>query len=804
MLNDVLGEKKYTESIVAKMTGSEFGKTLKTEGEKKSAKKKIFAEEKSRKNLLTEEDVEVKDYTLVSQILFGALEGTVVVKDIAVDSVMAIGKAAVETKNAVKHFGKGVIESNLYKKIVFLSQDLKNYFQIRRHSVSYCREQLQFALYECSKMETLLGKFILQDTKRKQRELLGKSLAENRSRFSQRAKLPVRVRCSLPVEKLEFTAPKGFYPKSKINALNAFLLTVNQYTRLCVEDAVMLKNKLQRTILKTATFIGAMSVAGVCNSYENAVDTAKSAVSSVTAKKDAVDGGITAFVKERRYRLNRNLAEKKKTLRYIGKRISKSRKLGLKAFVYSLLTGTKDFYSAFSGMFKTAFNYAAPALAITLLIGLVSDFANREYGIALEMGGQQVAVLQKDSDYDKAEQIVIDKAGLSASLPEEPKYMLKIVNDKNEYTDSEQLADTLLSVTSNELTDAYNVVVDGEVIATVSDPKPIVDALDEELDFYNNGNVEGIQFSKNVEYVPTVKGESVLNDSGAVIEKLLGYDEKDDVYTVESGDVLETIAQDLGITTSDLKENNPVYDFDNIKPGDKLIYTKKDYYLPVVYTKTITAVSSVDYMSISVETDEVYKGNTSVLQEGKKGERSEVYNVTYTNGVEMSRELVSSEVTKSTQTEVLGIGTFVAAPEPKKETRTEIKTYEPSDELAEAGKYIWPVNGGYVSATMGDGRGHKGVDIAAPRGSEIYACAPGTVVLAGQNGGYGTCVIIDHGDGYRTLYGHMSELIAKEGQEVNVGDCIGLVGATGWATGNHLHIEVMFNGAYQNFLNYLP
>ncbi|GHU52889.1 hypothetical protein FACS1894132_03620 [Clostridia bacterium] len=760
-------------------------------------------------NQLTEEEnkVEVKDYIKPSEIIFTALETAIVAKQLAIDTAKTAKKVVGKTKENLVDFKDYVISSEIYRKLGFLSEDLKEYFQIRKHSISYCHEQLQLCLYECSRISglNLTSKHILKQAKLSERKRLREILVQNKKDFWIKTFSPVSTRTETKSE--TYVKPLGLYPKNKRAALTAFLLVTGQYTLSCLEqtkdDMILFKKKLQRNILNTAMHIGTMSIVGVYGGQKLAVNTAKSTVENVAFANSAVRNKIVGFVGTKQEHINKNLTAKKDALRLIGRKISKSRRLGLKSFLYSLLTGSKATYSVFSGMLKTTFNYAAPALAITLLIGLVTDYANKEYGIALEMGNQQIAVLQNEAEYDKAEQLVIDRAGLSASLPEDPKYALKIVNDKGEYTDTEQLAAKLLSATSNELTDAYSIKIDGEVIGTVSDPKPIVNALESRLlSFSNNGNVENIVFGKNIEYVPIEKGEISLNDTNAVIERLLGYEEIDSVYTTAKGDELYLIAKSLGTTEVDFRENNPDYDFSNIKAGDKLIYTRKDYFLPVVYTKTLRSTSSISYMTLTVDTDSLYKGNTSVLQEGQIGEQSEIYNVTYTNGVEVERTLIKSEILKSAQTEIIGVGTFVSTPLPANLTPG---SYAPSEQLlADNGKYIWPVNGGYISATMGDGRGHKGIDIAAPRGTEIYAVEAGTVILAKNTGnGYGNYVVIDHGDGFQTLYGHMSEIVATLGQEVQTGECIGLVGSTGDSSGNHLHIEVHYQGAYLNPLDFI-
>ena len=119
------------------------------------------------------------------------------------------------------------------------------------------------------------------------------------------------------------------------------------------------------------------------------------------------------------------------------------------------------------------------------------------------------------------------------------------------------------------------------------------------------------------------------------------------------------------------------------------------------------------------------------------------------------------------------------------------------------GSFIWPVAsyvyvssrfGQRVHPITGEIKNHTGIDIASNQGTTIYAADGGTITLAAWNGGYGNCVMIDHGNGYVTLYGHMSSIAVSQGQTVSQGDTIGYVGSTGNSTGPHLHFEVLKNG----------
>lgn len=128
------------------------------------------------------------------------------------------------------------------------------------------------------------------------------------------------------------------------------------------------------------------------------------------------------------------------------------------------------------------------------------------------------------------------------------------------------------------------------------------------------------------------------------------------------------------------------------------------------------------------------------------------------------------------------------------------------------GAYLWPCpsshtitsNYGYrVHPVTGAKKLHSGMDIGASYGVAVVAAASGTVIMSKYYGGYGNCIIIDHGGGVSTLYGHMSSLIAKTGQKVSAGETIGKVGSTGVSTGNHLHFEVRINGSTVNPANYV-
>ena len=138
------------------------------------------------------------------------------------------------------------------------------------------------------------------------------------------------------------------------------------------------------------------------------------------------------------------------------------------------------------------------------------------------------------------------------------------------------------------------------------------------------------------------------------------------------------------------------------------------------------------------------------------------------------------------------------------------RNVERRNALANATPSIWPAHG-WLTSTMGRRTDpmtggddyHPGLDIAGEKGQSVFATAAGVVTHAARQGAYGNLIIIDHGFGLETRYGHLSGFQVRQGDHVQRGDMIGRLGATGRATGNHLHYEVLANGRLLNPLKLL-
>ena len=280
---------------------------------------------------------------------------------------------------------------------------------------------------------------------------------------------------------------------------------------------------------------------------------------------------------------------------------------------------------------------------------------------------------------------------------------------------------------------------------------------------------------------------------GYLAETLYSTKTAEVTYEVKKGDTWSQIANNNGLTSAELLALNPGYNIDKLQIGEVLTLSASVPYLTMTVVQRERYIDEVNFDIEYTDTNTLYKGDYKVTSPGVYGAADVVANVTYVNGEETERTVLSSVTLKEPVTEQRLQGT--------KERPTWLPT----------GTFRWPVTGritsrfGSRSSPGGIGStNHKGIDIAAPRGTPVYAADGGTVTYAGWMSGYGYLVRINHGNGYETYYGHNSSLTVSVGQHVYKGQQIARVGSTGNSTGNHCHFEVRYNGVAKNPLNYLP
>lgn len=249
-------------------------------------------------------------------------------------------------------------------------------------------------------------------------------------------------------------------------------------------------------------------------------------------------------------------------------------------------------------------------------------------------------------------------------------------------------------------------------------------------------------------------------------------------YTIKSGDTVSTISRRFGITVNTILWANDLSAYSLLKIGDRL---------------TILPQSGVLYT--------VKKGDT-------------LAKIAQTHGIELEKIISCNSLGNS-----ISVGQKIIIPGAKKITNTASATkttrnsytgisvikdlIKPPNSKPTGNKMAWPAGGHRITQYFS--WRHPGLDIANKVGTPLYAADSGVVIISqgGYNGGYGNTIVIDHGGGKKTRYGHASKLFVKVGERVEKGETIAAMGSTGRSTGPHLHFEVIINGVKYNPLSYI-
>ena len=286
---------------------------------------------------------------------------------------------------------------------------------------------------------------------------------------------------------------------------------------------------------------------------------------------------------------------------------------------------------------------------------------------------------------------------------------------------------------------------------------------------------------------------------------LLGNIEEIVEYELKEGDNIWDIAIKHGTTMDHILEINPqIEDETRMQIGEVIKLEVPDPILSISTTEQATFKELIPAEIEYVEFSDLYKDETKVYQEGYDGVKEITVDVHKVNGKEVSRDLITEKVLKEPKTKVIAFGT---KEKPKPTTSNSNKKPSSSVSSSNSGMFMHPLNGsGTLTSNYGSrwGSFHRGLDIAAPAGTPIYAAASGTVTYSGYNqGGFGKLIIIDHNNGYQTYYAHCSSLYVQVGQKVSKGQNIAGVGSTGNSTGNHVHFEIRSNGTPINPYDYV-
>ncbi len=478
------------------------------------------------------------------------------------------------------------------------------------------------------------------------------------------------------------------------------------------------------------------------------------------------------------------------------------------------------------------FNVVFPVVCLCGLLGAVKYVQSLNYVVAVEIDGEDVGIITSDDVYGEAQRIIaekmenyetdgeyyktarltvrpasakdnaIDHEILADKMEQQISDMYPAVSEEPETEVEEELnfEDFITDEDDPDVIRAVMVKADGKVLGFVSSYDRIEEALNElksVCDGIEGVDPENVFFDKEISFEPYSINKMAVVDQQKIIDILVGDESTPQYYEVQPGDYLIQIAQSLGMTLDELLQCKATYNGkevdlgDNISVGTVIEISEYEPFLTVEYIRERSYESEVSYSTITIDDDTLPLGQKEIQTEGSNGMETVTAMITYAvekdengnlSGKPVRRKITSRVTTVQPVSEVIREGTMLGGPE--------------WGTVHGNGEYFWPVDGGYISSPFGGERNHKGLDIAAPLGTPIYAAADGTVIDVGSgwNGGYGNCVVIQNDDGNITYYAHQSETACEVGEHVDAGQLIGYVGSTGDSTGNHLHFEVRSDG----------
>ena len=262
------------------------------------------------------------------------------------------------------------------------------------------------------------------------------------------------------------------------------------------------------------------------------------------------------------------------------------------------------------------------------------------------------------------------------------------------------------------------------------------------------------------------EAESAVNAAAPKVDRI-------QEYVVRSGDTVVSIAARYGLQPETIQWANPALESnpDLLRIGDRLVIPPVDGVLHMVAGGDNLSSLAAKY-KVSVDQIASY----------------------HLNGLESA----DTPIKKGTQLVIpFGIKPYIPR---------QVAIYQgpvPSNASRGSGRFVWPVGG---AITQRFWSGHRAIDVGARTGAPIKASDSGYVIAArhGWNGGYGTMVMVDHGNGLVSLYAHMNSIYVRPGESVAKGQQLGTVGNTGYSTGPHLHFEIRFQGVPRNPFTYLP
>ncbi len=525
---------------------------------------------------------------------------------------------------------------------------------------------------------------------------------------------------------------------------------------------------------------------------------------------DRIKGHLKRFVKKISDVISAPFVRYRKAFRLKRAEISHEKsENGSKAGFAATAKAVKNAVFGKRGVAVTLFNYALPIVCCVFLFNVVAYATSRTYAIKLTVNGNFLGYISDETIYTDAEQMLQERINYTGASTNVVSFLPSFEVDMVGYgttLSTYQVTDRMLQLLDKQIEYGFGLYIGDAYYGTLTDQKRVESALDGLLNKYRTDNPkESVVFEKEIKFVPGLfLSESFVNEN-SLLDLLTSDRTVAAYYTVQLGDSPSTIVSKTGMSYDELARLNPGFSANSrVYVGDKIMINQEEPYLNVIITREEHYNEVIPFDTEYTTTNKRYENDRLITTNGVNGESAVVANVSYINGVEIGRSVLSRVTLKAPVTQVIAIGTV------------ERPTVAATASTTEAGKFILPLPDGtwWLSDGWGDYPGHTGIDIVAPYGTPIFAGDSGVITdiyydpnanYYSSNGGYGNLVVITHDNGLQTYYAHCSSIAnIYEGQRVTAGELIAYVGHTGRAYGDHLHFEVHVNGTKVPPEPYLP
>jgi len=477
--------------------------------------------------------------------------------------------------------------------------------------------------------------------------------------------------------------------------------------------------------------------------------------------------------------------------------------------------------------------FAAAAVAAGLFtVSHINSTMSKQPCLELYYNGERVGCVASQDVYAEAkadaERYLANTHAVGFKFVDESvSYRMNHNCDASELLDKEDVARYLANSANSYFSQGYGLYVDGTLVAIGADKSDVQSLIDETVSLYSRLYAKVKAADDIISFNSSIRIEqmSVPTDSISTYEEIrhvLGLDNLDNLNSLllrDNGasdamtvhDITDAIPQMCEVTYGDISLGLPS---ENIISDNVQDDSEREAVMSFKSDATEVVIGAIPYGETIVAYDKsVLEGTKVLVENGVYGVRESKYNIEYIDGVEISRTLINEVIIKEPVPAQYKMGTMSKAEYERNQRAAAAKNsfvYAAPGETAAiaTGVFKYPTTGTITSTfsgrnLFGEYEFHGALDIANKRGTDIYASDGGTVTLAEPFSTYGNCIIIDHGNGYQTLYAHLDKYSVVKGDQVGQGWKIGEMGDTGRATGYHLHFEVRVNGERCDPLDYL-